>query len=112
MKNRTTYQDTGLVFAKEPGDLTTPTAALGQPCRALARRAFAQVLADAGVRRIKVHGTRHTVATLLLQEGVPVQVVAQRLGHADASETLNVYAHALPSMQRDAAAKLGRSWRH
>ena len=50
MKNRTTYQDAGLVFAKEPGDLQTPTGALGQPCRALARRCFRQVLAAAGVR--------------------------------------------------------------
>ena len=41
----------------------------------------------------------------MLGAGVPV--VAQRLGHADVSETLNTYSHALPDMQRDAAAKLG-----
>ena len=68
---------------------------------------FRRVVKAAGVRLIKVHGTRHTVATLLLQAGVPVQVVAQRLGHAQISMTLEVYAHALPDMQRDAAAKLG-----
>ena len=55
----------------------------------------------------QVHGCRHTVATLLLQAGVPVQVVAQRLGHAQISMTLELYAHALPDMQKDAAAKLG-----
>jgi len=43
---------------------------------------------------------------LLLQSGVPVHVVTQRLGHSDATMTLNVYAHALPSAQVDAAAKL------
>ncbi len=31
MANRTTYQDHGLIFAKEPADLTTPGSALGQP---------------------------------------------------------------------------------
>jgi len=45
--------------------------------------------------------------TQLLASGVPVQVVAQRLGHKNVNETLNTYAHALPDMQRDAAAKLG-----
>ena len=61
----------------------------------------------AGVKSIKFHGLRHTCATLLLQAGVPVQAVAQRLGHAQISMTLEVYAHALPDMQKDAAARLG-----
>jgi integrase len=107
MANRTSYQDNGLVFAKEQTDLQTTTAALGQPCFALVERHFRRVVSASGVRRIKVHGTRHTVATLMLQAGVPVQVVAQRLGHAQISQTLEVYAHAQPDMQRDAAARLG-----
>jgi len=107
MANRTTYQDHGLVFAKEAEDCTKPTAALGQPCLALAGRHFRRVVKAAGVKLIKVHGTRHTAATLLLQAGVPVQVVAERLGHAQISMTLEVYAHALPGMGRDAAARLG-----
>lgn len=106
MANRTTYEDHGLVFAKQAEDVQKPTAKLGQACRALTGRHFGRVVKAAGVRRIKVHGTRHTAATLLLQTGVPVQVVAQRLGHAQISMTLEVYAHALPDMQRDAAARL------
>lgn len=35
-------------------------------------------------------------ATTLLREGVPVHIVAKRLGHKDASVTLNVYADAIP----------------
>jgi integrase len=107
MANRTTYEDHNLVFATEPEDLQTPTAVLGQPCPALPERHFRRVVKAAGVRFIKVHGTWHTVATLLLSAGVPVQVVAQRLGHAQVTQTLEVYAHALPDMQREAAAKLG-----
>ncbi len=56
--------------------------------------------------RIIVHGLRHTSATLALKAGVPVEVVAQRLGHAKTDITNDIYAHALPSMQKDAAAKL------
>jgi len=107
MANRTSYQDHGLVFAMEPADLQTPTAKLGQPCPALVDRCFRKLIKAAGVKPIKFHGCRHTSATLLLGAGVPVQVVAQRLGHASVTMTLNVYAHALPDMQKDAAAKLG-----
>lgn len=42
----------------------------------------------------------------MLQEGVHVKVVAERLGHSDVSLTLNVYSHVIPSMQEDAAEKL------
>ena len=107
MANRTTYQDHGLVFAKEAVDVQTPRAALGQTCHALVKRHLQQVIRAAGVRPIKVHGLRHTCATLLLQTNTPIQVVAQRLGHKQITMTLEVYAHALPDMQRDAADRLG-----
>jgi len=46
--------------------------------------------------RLVVHELRHTHATLLLRDGVPVHIVAKRLGHKDPSVTLNVYADAIP----------------
>jgi integrase len=107
MANRTAYRDFGLVFAKEHEHIQKPAAALGQPCPSLPDRQFQQVAKGAGVKRIKFHGLRHSAATLLLGVGVPVQVVAERLGHAQTSMTLDVYTHALPDMQRDAAEKLG-----
>jgi len=39
-----------------------------------------------------------------------VNVVSERLGHANPSITLNVYAHVLPSMQQDAVAKIDAAW--
>ncbi len=48
----------------------------------------------------RLHDLRHVHATVLLTAGVPVHVVAARLGHADPSITLRVYAHVL---QEDAA---------
>lgn len=106
MANRTSYRDFGLVFAKEAADLQKPSAELGQPCPALADRYFRQITTAAGVTAMKFHGLRHTCATLLLNAGVPIQVVAQRLGHSEITMTLEVYAHALPDQQREAAAKL------
>ena len=109
LRNRTTYEDHGLVFAKESRDLTTRTAKLGQPVGRdrMARVEYRRLVAAAGVKRIRFHGLRHTVATLLLQAGVPVRDVSDRLGHANASMTLNVYAHAMPDQQATVAERLG-----
>lgn len=43
----------------------------------------------------RLHDLRHVHATLLLIAGVPVHVVAERLGHADPAITLRVYAHVI-----------------
>jgi integrase len=108
MANRTSYHDFGLVFAKEWGELRTRKDLLGQPLQKnnLGERSFDRLSKAANVRRIKFHGLRHTCATLLLRAGVPVHVVAERLGHSDVSITLNTYAHVLPDMQREAATTL------
>src|SRR5690606_8216275 len=57
---------------------------------------------DAGVR---LHDPRHTHATLMLKEGVPVKVVSERLGHSSVAFTMQVYQHVLPGMQADAAKR-------
>ena len=49
------------------------------------------------------HSLRRTHAMQLLGAGVNVKVVSERLGHANVSITLNVYAHAMPDVQRAAA---------
>ena len=50
---------------------------------------------EADLPRIRLHDLRHLHATTLLLAGVPVHVVAARLGHADPAITLRVYAHVL-----------------
>jgi integrase len=106
LRNGDAYRDLGLVFAKEPVDRRRLDT-LGDPIQVNhLDREFKKLAHGAGVRRIKLHGLRHTSATLLLQAGVPPHVVQQRLGHRSIAITLGVYAHALPAMQQDAAAKL------
>ena len=61
------------------------------------RHVFKRVLEKAGLRHIRIHDLRHTYATLLLQAGAPITYVGAQLGHRDASITLGVYAHYLPS---------------
>jgi integrase len=109
MRYRDAYQDLGLVFAKEPSEAGRRAAAvLGTPLAVnnLGEREFSALVTAAGVSKISIHGLRHTCATLLLAAGVPWHVVQKRLGHKDASTTLDVYSHVLPDQQRDAARRL------
>ena len=52
------------------------------------------------------HSLRHSNATLLLQDGVNPALVQQRLGHADASFTINVYGHTISGHGIEAAQSL------
>ena len=67
---------------------------------------FSRIVKRAGVRRVSLHSLRHTHASQLLRDGVHVKVVSERLGHSTVSITLDVYAHTIPNMQADAAARI------
>jgi len=64
---------------------------------------FKAQLKKAGVKKIRFHDLRHTAASLLLNNGIPVIVVSKMLGHAKTSTTLNIYGHLMPTMQEQAA---------
>lgn len=53
-----------------------------------------------------LHSLRHTAATLMLQAGVDIKTCAQRLGHANATMLLKVYAHVLSENDAKAADTL------
>lgn len=52
---------------------------------------------------IPFHGLRHTAATLLISQNVDVKTVSARLGHAQTSTTMNIYAHSLKKSDETAA---------
>ena len=58
---------------------------------------------------LSVHSLRHTNASLLIAQGVDVRTVASLLGHAQASTTLDIYAHAFDKNKRKAQEKLGKT---
>ncbi len=80
----------------------------GHPVRKsnLRRRSFEALLRRAGLPRIRLHDLRHTAATLHLSEGTHPRVVQEMLGHSSVALTLSVYSHVLPSLQREAAARM------
>jgi integrase len=91
------WEDSGYVFTDE----------LGAPVRPqYLSRHFSTLIAKAGVRRVRLHDSRHSAATMLLEDGTPVHIVSKMLGHSRASITLDVYAHAVESGGEAAGQRL------
>ena len=91
------WQDHDLVFCDRHGEYLDPDTL---------RNWLKKILKEAGLPSIRFHDLRHSAATLLMEMGVHVKVVQEVLGHSNASMTLNVYSHVLPSLQQDAMQKL------
>lgn len=54
---------------------------------------FGRAVRESGLPRLTLHGCRHSHATLLLERGVPLTTVSERLGHSSVSITGDIYAH-------------------
>lgn len=94
LRKRDGWQEMDLVF---PTKFGTPV----QACNI--RRALRSLIRVSNLPKIRFHDLRHTAASLMLNNGVPVLVASRRLGHAKASITLDVYGHLLPGQQEEAA---------
>ncbi|MGB6058568.1 MAG: tyrosine-type recombinase/integrase [Microthrixaceae bacterium] len=73
-----------------------------------ATKTFQRLRKQVGLDRTRLHDLRHFAATSLLAAGVPVRTVSGRLGHANASTTLGVYAHFVESSDQAAAIAMAR----
>lgn len=74
----------GYVCVNEIGDLIKPS---------YVTRSFSKLLQANGFRHIRFHDLRHSCASLLLKNGVPMKQIQEWLGHSDFSTTANIYAH-------------------
>ena len=57
------------------------------------RRRKNDLAAKAGLKQIRIHDFRHSCASLLINNGASIMIVAKYLGHAKIDETLNTYSH-------------------
>jgi integrase len=64
------------------------------------RRVFKRLLAQAGLREIRLHDIRHTFASLLLSDGASPVYVKEQLGHTSIQMTVDIYGHLIPSSNR------------
>jgi integrase len=83
---------------------TTPTGRHLRPDRLTIE--FRRLVREFELPVIRLHDLRHTHASLLLEQGVSAKVVSERLGHTTIAMTMDIYAHLLPAMDQDAAARL------
>jgi integrase len=88
------WQEHNLIFPSSVGTPLNPSNL---------RIVFNRTLDAAGLPRIRFHDLRHTAASLMLNQGVPVIVVSKILGHAKPSTTLDIYGHLIHKMQAEAA---------
>ncbi|WP_338835036.1 tyrosine-type recombinase/integrase [Neomoorella humiferrea] len=91
------YKDNGLVFCqadREPMYPDTPSSW------------FPVFLEKIGLPRLNFHYLRHTHASLLLQAGVDIKIISERLGHSSIRITYDIYSHLMPGMQKEAVNRL------
>lgn len=92
------WGDLGIVFASDEGTYTDPRNAL---------RVWHSWTVAAGLGKRRMHASRHTAATLMITDGVPLEIVSALLGHSSISITNDVYARAKADAMRRGLAAYG-----
>lgn len=87
------WTDKNLVFTNATGDFYSPSTLV---------KAFRRFLKKVGLPDMRFHDLRHSAATILLTMKVHPKVVQEILGHSQITTTMDIYSHAMPSMQSEA----------
>ena len=98
-----TYNDHGLVFAREDGLPFYPTVVTHRFASIVAETSVQTAKGLAPLRMIKLHDLRHGTASLGIAAGVPIEVMSKRLGHSSISVTVDIYGHLLEGVGHQAA---------
>ena len=86
-----------LVFSREDGRPIRPD---------YVTKRLKRLVQDSGLEWIRVHGLRHTMASLALQRGTDIATVSHRLGHTNTHVTARIYLHGRVESDREAASVL------
>lgn len=93
------WRDHGLVFTNRHGGPLDPSN--------LRNRHWYPLLRRAGLRKITIHGLRHTAATVMLTDlGYDVKTVQELLGHTEARTTMDIYGHGRDHKKREAVRRM------
>lgn len=97
------WNDHGFIFCDEFGDPYSQDRI---------RYFFKQVVKAAGLPgNFSPYSARHSVATMMAEQGVHPKAAASRLGHADAKITLDIYTRATEGMDTEASELLSKAIR-
>jgi integrase len=91
-----TYQTAlDIVFAGPDGEYLKPDSVTAAACL---------LATKAGLKGVGLHSLRHSHASQLLSDGVPLPTVSKRLGHSSVNITAQIYSHAFRQDEIDAAS--------
>ena len=88
--------DSDLVFSHYDGSPLLPNSVT---------HAWIKLVRRCGLKGVRLHDARHTMATIMLKQGKHPKIVSERLGHASIAITLDLYSHVIPGLQQAAANK-------
>ncbi|ANY71697.1 integrase [Paenibacillus ihbetae] len=86
------HHDLNLVLCRDDGNFMPKSSLFNS---------FSRILKRAGIESIPIHALRHTHAVMLLEAGVEMKYVQERLGHGSIQITSDVYAHISKKMEKD-----------
>jgi integrase len=61
-----------------------------------------------GLPEMRFHDLRHSAASIMLADGLPLNLVSDILGHSLTSTTVDIYAHVAPAARKEAASAMDR----
>lgn len=94
------YADNQFIFARNDGH---------PQLRKVVETRLKRLLKKAGIEKnITPHSFRHTHTSLLIEAGVGVKEIQQRLGHTDINTTMNIYAHMTANMEEKASQQFSQ----
>lgn len=98
--NHMFYQDYSFIFASSDGYPLTVT---------LINDRMKRVLALTGIdKSLSSHSWRHTHTALLIEAGVHIKEIQERLGHSSIQTTMDIYAKMTKNMKKDASSKFSK----
>ena len=92
-----TVKDDDLIFSRVDGSSLLPTSVT---------HAWIKLVRRCGLRGIRLHDCRHSMASFMLKQGIHPKIVSERLGHSSIVITLDTYSHVSPGLQQAAANRL------
>lgn len=88
------WKGTNRVFTDEIGGHMNPSTCY---------KIFCKVTKKYGLEHIRFHDLRHTSASIMINDGVNIKAVSQRLGHSSINITSEIYAHTFESAKKECA---------
>ena len=90
-------EDADYIFVDMLGNLMKPNYVTGK---------FERLLKRHGLKKIRFHDLRHTVASLMVKHDVPMKFIQTWMGHSDFSTTANIYSHVDSDSSKDKMAEV------